>query len=359
MMRNKIWCVIPVFNNSETVYAVATQCRAKMEYVVVVDDGSTDGDVSSLFQGTDITVLKHATNKGKGAAILTAVQFVKEHAGTHIITIDGDGQHYPADLSTFIPLLDTEDNVVVIGVRNLDDKSVPKSSRVGRMIANFWMRVETGISLKDCQSGFRAYSVGLFSAITFKGTRYDFETEILTRAAWAGVAIKEVEISVLYPKPENRISHFRPLVDNARISCMHARLVGRALMPIPHKKIAPRKGREGGFSILKHPLMFVKMLLKENASPLGLAVSAGVGIFLAVLPLIALHTVAIIYVTARLHLNKVMALSIQQLCMPPFVPLLCIELGYYFRYGQWLTNISRDAVFGHVAHRLFDWLIGS
>jgi len=99
--------------------------------------------------------------------------------------------------------------------------------------------------------------------------------------------------------------------------------------------------------------------LRENASPAGLAVAAAVGSFLAVLPLISLHTVVILYVASRLHLNKVMAVSIQHLYMPPFIPLLCIELGYYFRNGHWLTEVSKQTLVAELPHRLYEWLLGS
>ena len=90
-----------------------------------------------------------------------------------------------------------------------------------------------------------------------------------------------------------------------------------------------------------------------------MAVSAGVGIFLAVLPLLSVHTLVIIYVTTRLHLNKVMAVSIQNLCIPPFVPVACVQLGYYMRHGHWLTDISLETVFGQLGSRIYEWLLGS
>jgi hypothetical protein len=69
--------------------------------------------------------------------------------------------------------------------------------------------------------------------------------------------------------------------------------------------------------------------------------------------------VVIIYVATRLRLNRVMAVAVQNLCMPPFVPMLCIELGYRMRYGHWLTEFSRKTLVGELHHRLFEWLIGS
>jgi hypothetical protein len=76
-------------------------------------------------------------------------------------------------------------------------------------------------------------------------------------------------------------------------------------------------------------------------------------------PLIFLHSVAIIYVTARLNLNKVMALSIQNLCVPPVVPLLCIELGHFMHYGEFFVPGNPMSLFDDIEQHLFHWLTGS
>ena len=85
-----IWCVIPVFNNKDTVKDVALSCRSYLQHILVVDDGSTDTNVSSLFADTDIIVLKHEKNLGKGKAILTALKYIKAQSGRFMITIDAD-----------------------------------------------------------------------------------------------------------------------------------------------------------------------------------------------------------------------------------------------------------------------------
>jgi len=144
-----------------------------------------------------------------------------------------------------------------------------------------------------------------------------------------------------------------------RISLMHIRLIGRSLLPIPQHKLVVSAKKNNFPEALKHPLIFFKKLLEEEATPLGLALAAGVGIFLGVLPLVSMHTLAIIYVTTRLHLNKIMALGIQNLCMPPFVPVACIELGHFMLYGKWLTDVSYEVVFGHIPQRLWEWFLGS
>jgi uncharacterized protein (DUF2062 family) len=356
---DQIWWAIPVYNNEATVAAVAAECRSLLPRVVVVDDGSTDADVEGLLAGNDVTVLRHEKNRGKGAAIRTALKYVRDRGARFMITIDADGQHHPRDLEKFLPLLQESDTAIVIGCRDLADHGVPRRSRLGSQIGNFWLRIETGVSIDDCQSGFRAYPVEHLYRLKLTGSHFDFETEVLARAVWAGLRLKTVSIDVWYPEPRLRVSGFRPFLDNFRISCMHARLVGRRLLPVPHRKLIASEGSRLDLRMLLHPVKLLRGLLEENATPGLLGMSAAVGVFLATLPLIAIHTVVIIYVATRLRLNRVMAVAVQNLCMPPFVPMLCIELGYRMRYGHWLTEFSRKTLVGELHHRLFEWLIGS
>jgi len=356
--RDRIWCAVPVFNNKVTLRSVVAESRAILSHVVVVDDGSTDTDVKTLLTGLDVTVLRHETNRGKGQAILTASRYVEEHRGVYMITIDADGQHYPQDIEKFIPLMQQDENSVIIGCRDFKTENVPASSRFGRSFANFWLKAETGLTVDDCQSGFMAYPVSHLNRLSFKGAHYDFEAEVLAKAAWAGLALKTVAIDVLYPRPEERVSSFKPILDNMRLTAIHSMLVGRRLVPMPHRKLVKQEQRLD-LSLLRHPGKVLRMLLQENATPGGLAMSAAIGLFLAVLPLLFVHTLVILYVSLRLNLNKVVSLNIQHLAMPPLVPALCIEVGYYLRHGTWLTNLSFATVFEQFSSRLYEWFLGS
>jgi glycosyltransferase involved in cell wall biosynthesis len=352
-----IWCAVPVYNNKDTVKSIVAGCRSVLKNIVVVDDGSTDTDIRSLLADMDVEVLRHERNLGKGKAILTAAGYIENRGGHYMITIDADGQHSPDDIEKFVPLIHENGSSVIIGSRNFNTKNVPGKSRFGRSFANFWLRLETGIYINDCQSGFRAYPVRYLNRLRFSGSRYDFEAEVLAKAAWAGLTLKTVDIDVVYPEPGKRVSSFRPYPDNLRISLVHAALIARRLLPLKHRTLVEKKKPD--FSILRHPGKLLKMLLKENVTPAGLAASSAVGIFLAVLPLLFVHTIVILYVASRLNLNKIVAVNVQHLCAPPFVPALCIEVGYYMRYGSWLTDVSFETVFSQFSDRLIEWLLGS
>ncbi len=354
---DQIWCAIPVYNNKDSIRDVVAGCRSILKNVVVVDDGSTDTDIAALLSDMDITALRHERNFGKGRAILTASKFVEDRGGLYMITIDADGQHYPRDIEKFIPLLEEDRASLIIGCRNFNTENVPDKSRFGRHFANFWLRLETGLHIDDCQSGFRAYPVKYLNQLKIRGSHYDFEAEVLAKAAWSGLQIKTVGIDVRYPEPGQRISAFRPFLDNLRISHTHAMLVGRRLLPWGHKRFIAQEKPD--FKMVFHPVKLFKTVFLENATPAGLAAAAATGALFAILPLLFVHTFVILYVAARLNLNKIVAVNVQHFFMPPFVPALCIEAGYYLRHGKWLTNLSFEIIFAQFADRLFEWLLGS
>ncbi len=352
-----IWCAIPVYNNKKTLRRIVEGCLSTIENVLVVDDGCTDTDVSELLSDLDIILLRHEKNMGKGKAILTASRYVEDNGGVYMVTIDADGQHDPEDMKKFFPLMNDDGNSLIIGCRNFNTENVPQSSRFGRKFANFWLRVEAGVHVDDCQSGYRAYPVKYLNRLKFSRAHYDFEAEALAKFAWAGIPIKSVEVQVKYPPPPERVSHFRPYLDNLRLSLTHTMLIVRRLLPIPHKRFMPREKIE--IRLLLHPVKLMRELIRENASPGGLAASAAIGIFLATLPLLFLHTLVILYVATKLNLNKLLAINVQHFCMPPFIPALCIEIGFYIRNDRWLTDLSYQTIFVQFSDRLIEWFIGS
>ena len=315
--------VIPVYDNERTVLQVALEARRLHPHVLVIDDGSTrlPDDFDNILQTNDIRLIRHPQNCGKGVALQTALKDLHERHVDYMITLDADGQHSPSDIPTFIDLLEKEGqnhDLLVIGVRDFNAPNVPESSKFGRKFSNFWIKLETGVTCADTQSGFRAYPVEPLSKLKFHCARYNFEIEVLTRGLWGGLKLRELPIHVTYEPPEKRISHFHPWKDNIRLSLLHT-----------------------------------------TATPELLAISAAVSSFLAVLPLISCHMLVILYVCIRLNLNKVMALAIQNLYMPPFTPFLCIELGYFMRHGTFLREASLQTIVHELPYRFWEWLLGS
>ncbi|OQY59833.1 MAG: glycosyl transferase family 2 [Desulfobacteraceae bacterium 4572_88] len=352
-----IGIVIPVFNHCRTLRDVVVRTLTVHDQIIVVDDGSTDGDVREILSGLEVCILCHPENLGKGRAILTAAHKARELGMTHIITIDADGQHNPDDIRKFIPLLHEKADAIIVGTRNFEAADVPGPNRFGRSFSNFWFRLQTGKSLGDVQSGFRAYPVSVLENLKLNEPRYSFEVEVLVKAAWAGVAVLETAISVIYPP--DRISHFHLFWDNVRLSVLNFKLTMRSVAPVPHRKIVESGQQPGEKITVLHPLRSIKTLLTENASPEQLAAAGALGVLLGTLPLIACHTIAILFAAGFFRLNKIAALSTSQLCMPPLVPGLCVEAGYFMRHGSFLTEFSLETIGYQALDRFYEWLIGS
>lgn len=353
----KILIVIPVYNHAATLRSVVERALAAHPAVLVVDDGSSDRPLDTL-HGLPVRLAVHPRNMGKGAAIITAARLALGLGMTHIVTIDADGQHDPADFPRFAEALAVEPMAIVVGKRDFTAANVPGSSRFGRRFSNFWLRLQTGRSLGDTQSGFRAYPLAVLVGLKLRERHYSFEIEVLVRAAWAGVPLREVDISVHYPPPGERVSHFHKFRDNLRLTLLNTHLTMRSVLPWPHRKLVRGEGGTVKVSIF-HPLRSLKMLLTENATPAQLAGAGALGVFLGAVPLIACHTIVILFACGFFRLNKVAAVSASQLCMPPLVPALCIETGYYLRHGTLLTEISLETLGYQGLERLYEWLLGS
>lgn len=352
-----ILIVIPLYNHAATVREVAKRALAVLPRVLVVDDGSTDGGGDTL-GGLDVQLVRHEVNRGKGAAILTAAREAARMGMTHIVTIDADGQHDPGDLCALLEVLRADPLSIVVGKRDFETANVPGSSRFGRKFSNFWLRLQTGRSLEDTQSGFRVYPLAVLEELKLGESRYSFEIEVLVKAAWAGVALRDAYISVYYPPRDERVSHFDKFKDNFRLTLLNTRLTMRSVLPWPHRKIVG--GEEGQLKVsLFHPVRSVRLLLTENTSPGRLAAAGGVGVILGAVPLIACHTIAILFAAGYFRLNKVAAVSVSQICMPPLVPALCIETGYFLRHGEFLTEASWRTLGHQGVERLYEWLLGS
>ncbi len=353
---DKTLIVIPLYNHAATVREVAQRALAIHDRVLVVDDGSSDGGAETL-QGLGVQVLREETNKGKGSAIMIAAREAARMGMTHLVTIDADGQHDPADMQQIFKILKEEPCSIVVGKRDFDTSNVPGSSRFGRKFSNFWLRLQTGRSLQDTQSGFRAYPVAVLEGLKLKETRYSFEIEVLVKAAWAGVSLRDADISVYYPPAEKRVSHFDKVKDNLRLTLLNTHLTLRSVLPWPHRKIVPKQ--KGPKVSLFRPMESIRCLLTENTSPGQLAAAGALGVLLGAAPLIACHTIVVLFAAGFFRLNKVVAISTSQLCMPPFVPALCIEAGYYMRHGEFLTEVSWQTIGHQGFERLYEWFIGS
>ena len=216
-----ICTVIPTYNNAGTIADVVSGTLEECQDVIVVNDGSTDGTGALLRDMEGITLVDYPQNKGKGHALKKGFEKALELGFAYAITLDGDGQHYPADIRKMLQANLDHPGALIIGSRNLEGAERSKGSIFANRLANFWFYLQTGRRLEDTQTGFRLYPLKRLRGLRLLTSRYEAELELLVFPAWHGVEIVSTPIDVYYPKREERVSHFRPGKDFARISILN------------------------------------------------------------------------------------------------------------------------------------------
>ncbi len=194
--------------------------------VVVIDDGS-GADYRSVFDelvDLGCVVLHHDVNQGKGRALKTAFAYCEDHASDIkvVVTADSDGQHTPEDISRVaartLDLMALGRNASVLGARAFDDADIPRNSRIGNKLTSSVVRLFFGRYLPDTQTGLRGFPLALaLRSGHVKGERFDYEMNVLLWLLSTRTEIDEVPIETIYHDRDNSVSHFRPVVDSARI----------------------------------------------------------------------------------------------------------------------------------------------
>lgn len=130
--ERKICILIPTYNNEKTLKRVIDGVLDYTENIIVVNDGSTDSTSEILKNYHQITVIHLPKNKGKGNGLKTGFGEAKKLGFDYAITIDSDGQHYPDDIPVFVEgLLAENEDVLLIGNRNMSQDGIPKKSSFG------------------------------------------------------------------------------------------------------------------------------------------------------------------------------------------------------------------------------------
>jgi len=311
-------CVIlPTYNNERTL-AAAIEAAGAVAPVIAVDDGSTDGTPAILRKFDSIVVETHARNRGKGAALMTGFQRAIRDGFTHAITLDTDGQH-PAEMAERLFEEASVDGALVIGARDLVAAGASFGSRIGRVNSNFWTWLETGLRLPDTQSGMRCYPLAKIDELRLVTRGYDFEIEVLVKAAWSGVPVRSVAVDVLYPA--DRVSHMRPFLDFLRIARLNVRLLLlRLCLPAPYLDVVIRKKFYAMSLGQRLRASFVDLFVREPGPPRRVAFSVALGLFMGLAPIWGFQIAATLLVAHLARLSKPTAVVASHISIPVFIP---------------------------------------
>lgn len=235
----RVGIVIPALDAESTLADVIHSLREaipeRSDAIIVIDDGSRDA-TARVARDLGCTVItsgarkearppsgasinsnetrERPINRGKGAALRAGFEAARARGMTVALTVDADGQH-PAEEVRRVLFAAQNESTLVLGVRDLVRDGAPRANRFSNGISNHFLSRFAGRSLRDTQCGLRRYPIERTLALRTRGQGYDFEAEVLLRAVWAGFAVVEEPIRVLYP--EHRRTHFRVARDPWRI----------------------------------------------------------------------------------------------------------------------------------------------
>jgi glycosyltransferase involved in cell wall biosynthesis len=215
-VRDDVAALIPAYRAAPTVGAVVAGARAHLGRVLVVDDGSRDGTAAAA-AAAGAEVVSHAANAGKGAALRTGLGVLARAGIARALTLDADGQHLPSQIPVLLAASDAAPDAFVVGVRRKAGHQIRRINKLGNWVADRALRTIARRPIPDTQSGFRVYPVAATLELRTVGDRFDFETEILLRAARRGLRVIGVPVDVHYPPVGERISHYRAGRDTLRI----------------------------------------------------------------------------------------------------------------------------------------------
>lgn len=240
--------VIPVYNHEHAIGTVVNALRAQALPVILVDDGCSPAcaqELQRLSALPEVTLLRHETNRGKGAAVITGFREAAKLGFTHAIQVDADGQHTLSDARRFVDAAREEPDAVICG-RPIFDASIPKSRYYGRYLTHGMVWLQTlSFDIIDSMCGFRLYPLAATLDVMDHqhiGERMDFDSEILVRMHWRQVPMRWLDTRVSYPI--DGVSHFRMFLDNVRMTTLHVRLTCGMLIRLPvllWRKIARTK----------------------------------------------------------------------------------------------------------------------
>jgi len=372
----RVAVIAPTYNHDRAIAGVLAGLAQYGLPIIVVNDGATDDTESVLLKwrgagaGEDRHTVTHPVNMGKAAALRSGFAEAARLGFTHAATVDTDGQHDPSDLRELLVASAECPSGLIIGARVKKGSGTPWASQIGRLLSNRLVWLESGVSVRDSQSGMRVYPLASMPSLNGSASRYGFETEVITLAGWSSVPVIERPIRNIYCVPGGRTTHFRVCHDTLASVAMHARLLLRALAPGP--ALLNQNDQQSTGTILRRlgrwfsPQRLRRMARGDAASQERLAASVGVGLLMATLPIYGVKTVICLWISGRFRLHPLAVIGTSSLSTPPlglvFVA-LSICVGGLLINGSvpdlGAIDLRQAAQWSTVNALLVEWLLGS
>lgn len=319
MLKDINGCIIiPTYNNARTLSRVLDEVLqyGSADTIIVIDDGSTDEtpEILRQYEGR-VILLRNEPNRGKGYSLRRGFREALDRGFENAITIDSDGQHFPADIPAFVKAAREHPGAMVMGNRNMAQAGVPGKSSFGNRFSSFWFWVHTGIRLKDTQTGFRLYPLTWVSKINLITNRFETEVEVLVKLAWKGCEFVSVPIQVKYD-PEERVSHFKPFRDFGRISVLNTWFFILTMLWYLPLRLFRNVKKKGLWNSVRDEF------LQPGESHLTKSFSIGFGLFMGIVPIWGFQLLVGMAAVLAMRLNKALFFIAANISIPPMIPLI-------------------------------------
>ncbi|MGB2986055.1 MAG: glycosyltransferase family 2 protein [Phycisphaerae bacterium] len=197
-VREATFVVMAAYNEGPCIEQVVREVRAEYPHVVVVDDGSTD-DTFETAKRCAPYVIRHAINRGQGAALQTGIKFALLRGAEFIVTFDADGQHRVEDIASMVEPICRGECEITLGSRFLGKaENIPASRRRMLRLAVLFTRMVNRVNVTDAHNGFRVFSRRAAQKINITLDRMAHASELIDQIRASELPFKEVPVKIRY-----------------------------------------------------------------------------------------------------------------------------------------------------------------
>lgn len=221
-MFERFAALVPAYNAAPLIEPVLASISRHIPApnIIVVDDGSTDGTALAA-QRCGARVVRHETNKGKGAAIRTGIEILGSLSAIDaVIMLDADGQHDPGEIPLFAAEFLKGDADLIVGDRMAAADAMPAIRVFSNRLTSAIVSLRAGRRIPDTQNGYRLVRASLLARLELVTSRYEIDSEIIIKACRSGARVASIPVRTIYGSEKSAI---HPLRDTFRFIALVTR----------------------------------------------------------------------------------------------------------------------------------------